>query len=218
MMRREEVFSFLDELQENNSKEWMDANRKWYTDVKQLLCDIYGPILEELRSFDPRIVTPNARRGLNRINNNLMFHPERPTYKDHFGFGIGFGKGLADFYIQLGAYECFVAGGIWHPPVSELKKIRSEIDYEGDKLLRIIEGPEFKSSFELFQEDRLRNAPKGYAKDHQYIELLKMKSYAAWRGFDRSMFINGSFKELILESYKILIPLLDFINVAISDE
>ena len=66
-------------------------------------------ILDELKILDPRIVTQNARKGLNRINNNLMFHPDRPTYKDHFGIGFGYGKGLADFYIHLGVNETLVA-------------------------------------------------------------------------------------------------------------
>ena len=33
-----------------------------------------------------------------------------------------------------------------------------------------------KGIFQLFQEDKLTNAPKGFDKNHEHIELLKMKS------------------------------------------
>ena len=89
-MERKAIFEFLEELQRNNSKEWMDQNRKWYESTKSILFEVFDPILEELKQLDPRIITPSARKGLNRINNNLMFHPDRPTYKDHFGIGFGF--------------------------------------------------------------------------------------------------------------------------------
>ncbi len=217
-MDRKEVFHFLGELQKNNSKDWMDANRKWYEQCKAIIFKVFDPILDELKSLDPRIVTPNARKGLNRINNNLMFHPDRPTYKDHFGIGFGYGKGLADFYVHLGIDETLVAGGLWHPPVDKLKKLRSEIDYEGHRLAKILNGEAFSDNFELFQEDKLTNAPKGFDKTHEHIELLKMKSLGAWRNFDRDLFYSDSFPEFILESYKTLIPMIDFINVAISDD
>lgn len=216
-MAKADIFKFLEALQQNNSKEWMDANRKWYEETKSIIFTIFDPILDELKHVDPRIITPNARKGLNRINNNLMFHPDRPTYKDHFGIGFGYGKGLADFYIHLGVNETLVAGGLWHPPADQLKKLRSEIDYEGTRLQSVIDSSAFQEHFELFQEDRLTNAPKGFAKDHEHIELLKMKSLGAWRNFSRKDFYNTDFKELILESYEVLSPMIDFINVAISD-
>lgn len=217
-MSRREIFEFLEELQRNNSKEWMDANRKWYEQTKKIIFHAFDPILEEIKNRDPRIVTENARKGLNRINNNLMFHPDRPTYKDHFGIGFGYGKGLADFYIHLGVNETLVAGGLWHPPVDKLKKLRSEIDYEGDSLQAILTSAYFEKHFELFQEDRLTNAPKGYAKDHKHIELLKMKSLGAWRNFDKKLFFSNDFEAMVIDSFEALQPMIDFINVAISDD
>lgn len=217
-MDKKEVFRFLEELQKNNSKDWMDANRKWFEQTKSILFDIFDPILDELKTLDPRIVTQNTRKGLNRINNNLMFHPDRPTYKDHFGIGFGYGKGLADFYIHLGIDETLIAGGLWHPPVDKLKKLRSEIDYEGDQLMKVLDAPEFQRHFQLFQEDKLTNSPKGFDKNHEHIELLKMKSLGAWRHFDRQLFFTDSFSDLVIECYKTLVPMIDFINVAISND
>ena len=216
-MDRREVYKFLDTLTRNNSKEWMDANRAWYHEVKAMLTEVFDPILEELKHIDPRIVQPNARKAFNRINNNLMFHPERPVYKDHFGLGFGYGKGLADFYIQLGAQENVIAGGLWHPHSDKLKKLRSEIDYEGDRLAEMLSKPSFER-FQLFQEDKLKASPKGFSKDHPHIELLRMKSLGAWINFNRKDFLSKDFKTMVIKAYRDLVPMLDFINVAISEE
>lgn len=195
-----------------------DANRRWYEACKHELCAIFDPILTELRHLDPRIITPSARKGLSRINNNLLFHPDRPTYKDHFGLVFSFGKGLADFYVHLGVSETLVAGGLWHPSSEKLKKLRSEIDYEGARLMAVLESESFKSNFELFQEDRLKNPPRGYAKVHPYIELLKMKSLGASRSFERKHFLTGDFEQLVIDSYQAIIPMIDFINTAILED
>lgn len=216
-MSRKKVFEFLEDLSKNNSKEWMDKNRSRYEEVKSILIETFDPILEELKELDPRIVQPNARKSISRINNNLMFHPDRPTYKDHMGLGFGYGKGLADFYVHLGVQEQLIAGGLWHPPAGKLKLVRQEIDYEGNKLEEILNRPEFAGHFILYEEDMLKGSPKGYASDHPHIRLLKMKSLAAFRPIGRKDFYANSFSDLVIESYRAIVPLLDFINEAIQE-
>lgn len=212
------IFEFLEALTSNNSKEWMDANRGWYEDAKTILVNTFDPILDKLKEIDPRIVQPNARKSIYRINNNLMFHPNRPTYKDHFGVGFGHGKGLADFYIHLGVSECFVAGGLWHPPADQLKKVRTEIDYEGERLRSIISAPRFRALFGNFwQEDKLKTAPKGFSNTHELIEILKLKSFAVVHSISRADVLSSGFNDLVVESYETILPLIDFLNVAISD-
>ena len=195
----------------------MDKNRSRYEEVKQILVDMFDPILEELKQFDPRIIQPNARKSLSRINNNLMFHPDRPIYKDHMGLGFGYGKGLADFYIHLGVNEQLIAGGLWHPSADKLKLLRQEIDYEGERLMQIIGRPEFANHFIIYEEDMLKGTPKGYTADHPQIHLLKMKSLAAYRPITRQDFYGQGFTDLVIESYKAIVPLLDFANTAIQD-
>ncbi|MBO3700583.1 DUF2461 domain-containing protein [Roseivirga sp. E12] len=216
-MAKQNIFKFLEALSANNSKEWMDKNRSWYQDTKDEVVALFDPILEEITRVDPRIVQPNARRAISRINNNLMFHPDRPTYKDHFGVVFGYGKGLADFYVGLGVRETEIAGGLWHPDSERLKKVRMEIDYEGDKLSGILNSDAFVNAFELYKRDTLKTTPKGYPKDHEHIELLRLKSLAAFRQITRKDVYASGFSEMVVESYLAIVPLLDFINTAISD-
>ena len=84
-MNFKNLISFLKKLQKNNNKEWMDANRKWYHSVR----DEYIAWLDKmnatlLATYEDYYDTP-GKKGINRINNNLMFHPNKPIYKDHLG-------------------------------------------------------------------------------------------------------------------------------------
>jgi uncharacterized protein (TIGR02453 family) len=216
-MSKKLIFEFLEDLNRNNSKEWMDANRKRYEEAKTIIQDVFDPILEALKEIDPRIIQPNARKSINRINNNLMFHPDRPIYKDHFGIGFGHGKGLADFYIHLGINETMIAGGLWHPDSEKLKKVRMEIDYEGGKLQAALDAEPFKSCFQLYNEDSLKTTPKGFDKEHEYIHLLRLKSFAAIRPIRREDILSNRFKDIVMESYGAILPMIDFINVALKD-
>ena len=216
-MGRKVIFDFLGQLSVNNSKEWMDANRAWYEEAKTEVGNIFEPILASLKEIDPRIVQPTARKAINRINNNLMFHPERPTYKNHFGVGFGHGKGLADFYIHLGLDETMIAGGLWHPDSERLKKVRTEIDYEGHKLTSALNSAPFNNWFQLYRVDTLKTSPKGYNQDHKYIELLRLKSFAATRLITRKDILSGGFHDMVVESYVAILPMIDFLNIAILD-
>lgn len=217
-MSKADIFKFIEALQANNSKAWMDANRSWYEETKEAVLEIIAPILKEIKAYDPRIVQASARKCLTRINNNLLFHPERPTYKDHFGIVMGYGKGKADFYIHLGLDELMLAGGLWHPSSAQLKKLRMEIDYEGQELEKVLNSPSFQSHFTLFQVDQLKNAPKGYPADHPHIEWLKLKSLAAFRPFSRKDLYSDHFGDITVESFKTLRPMLDFANRAIAPD
>ncbi|WP_420386144.1 DUF2461 domain-containing protein [Roseivirga sp.] len=216
-MSKRKVFQFLEDLSRNNSKEWMDKNRSRYEEVKSILVEEFDPILERLKEFDPRIVQPTARKCLSRINNNLMFHPDRPTYKDHMGLAFGYGKGLADFYVHLGVSEQLIAGGLWHPSSEKLKLLRQEIDYEGERLDTLLKRPEFADHFIIYEEDMLKGTPKGYSSDHDHIYLLRMKSLAAYRPITREDFYSEAFSDMVVESYKAVVPLLDFANTAIQE-
>ncbi|MGW8124050.1 DUF2461 domain-containing protein [Roseivirga echinicomitans] len=216
-MARKMIFEFLEQLSRNNSKEWMDANRAWYEEAKNEVVHLFEPILASLKDVDPRIMQPSARKAISRINNNLMFHPERPTYKNHFGVVFGHGKGLADFYVHMGTDETLMAGGIWHPDSAKLKKIRTEIDYEGHKFMEVIHSEPFKSWFHFYTEGALKTAPKGYLKDHEFIELLRLKSIAAMRPITRKDILSDGFHDMVVESYEAILPMIDFLNVAISD-
>ena len=82
------LFQFLTQLNQNNSKEWMDNNRKWYKEVRENYIEWLNELDLSLAAVDDEYYGTPGKKGINRINNNLMFHPNKPIYKDHFGAGL----------------------------------------------------------------------------------------------------------------------------------
>ena len=90
------------------------------------------------------------------------------------------------YYFHLEPGGCFVAGGIYMPPSPVLKSIRNYVANHGDELLDIINEPDFKKEFPEMFDDKLKLAPKGFAKDHEHIELLKYKSFIYSKRWERT--------------------------------
>ena len=211
------LFDFLEELQANNTKSWMDQNRKRYQQVRNDFIQWLDNLDHELAEIDPLYYSTPGRKGINRINNNLMFHPDRPVYKDHFGAGLDKAPGTGDFYIQIGVEECMLAGGIWRPDPKKLKSIRDAIDYNGDDLVQILNRPKFKERFGgLYDDTKLTKVPKGFRSDHPHLDLLKNKTFAVACSLSRKQVLVPDFKDLVLEVYQEMLPFRRYLNEAIT--
>ncbi len=212
------LFDFLEDLQRNNSKEWMDEHRKRYHNVR----DEYIQWLHELdlllQKTDPEYVSVDARKSLNRINNNLMFHPNKPIYKDHFGAGLDQNIGKqGDFYIHIGVEECFLAGGFWKPKKELLDSIRDAIDYNGADFKAIIHKKSFQKTFQIVDDgDSLKTAPKGFSKDHEHIDLLCKKTFAVQHELTRQDVLDSNFAERCIQVYLEMKPFRDYLNRAVT--
>lgn len=213
-----ELFDFLETLNQYNHKDWMDANRKWYERVKANYISWLEELDLELSKIDKEYYSSPGKKAINRINNNLLFHPNKPTYKDHFGAGLDKRPKTGDFYIHLGIEEIFVAGGFYKPKSDYLKSIREAIDYNGDEFKNIINAPSFQNHFGglMEDEDQLKTAPKGFSQDHPHIDLLRLKSFAALKPFKREDVLAPQFKDQVVEVYLAMLPFRRYLNKAVS--
>lgn len=216
-MNFSQLFNFLKRLQQNNSKEWMDAHRQEYYDVRDFYIDWLDRLNVKLAAIDDGYFDTPGKKAINRINNNLMFHPNRPIYKDHFGAGLDQRSKQGDFYIELGINGSYMGGGYWHPSSKVLKSIRDAIDYDGEAFKKIMAKSSFKNLFgDLIEDDVLKTAPKGYSQDHRHIDLLRRKSFAVVHKVSQEEVESPNFTEKVIEVYKELLPFRRYLNQAVT--
>lgn len=195
----------------------MDANRKEYHDVRDFFIHWLDTINLELAKLDSDYFDTPGRKAINRINNNLMFFPNKPVYKDHFGAGLDQVSKQGDFYIEIGLSECFLGGGYWYPNAKLIKSIREAIDYNGDELLSILNKKSFKTTFgSMIEAQSLKRPPKGYSEEHPCIDLLKRKSFAAGIRLTRDEVLSPDFDKKVIEIYQELLPFRRYLNEAVS--
>lgn len=209
------LFRFLEALQKNNSKDWMDAHRKEYKTLRDGFIAWLDGLDLMMAELDKDYYPTPGKKGINRINNNLMFHPNKPVYKDHFGAGLDKAPNSADFYIEIGIKQCWLAGGFWRPDPKTLRNLRDGIDYNGEELKAIINKPSFKKLFgDLYEDVKLTNAPKGFSNDHPHIDLLRNKSFAVVHQLDPKEVLQSNFEEKIKYVYLEMLPFRRYLNKA----
>ncbi|PVW14201.1 DUF2461 domain-containing protein [Marixanthomonas spongiae] len=216
-MNFKRLYQFLRKLQKNNNKTWMDNHRDEYHDVRDDLIEWFNQMDIKLAAVDPHYSPTTGKQAINRINNNLMYHPNKPIYKDHFGGGLDKEKKQSDFYMHFGVNETFVGGGFWHPSNKILKSIRAAIDYNGAEFKKILNKKNFKDTFGAMRaHDSLKTAPKGYAQDHEHIDLLRRKSFAVSHPFTQKETMASDFDDKVIAVYKEMLPFRRYLNQAVT--
>lgn len=217
-MNFNDLFQFISELQQNNNKEWMDINRKRYQQIRNFFIKWLDHMDTELAKIDPGYYPTSGKKGINRINNNLLFHPNKPVYKDHFAAGLDQRSKQGDFYIQIGINDCELAGGYWRPDNKILNSIREAIDYNGEELKKIIQKKSFLKTFgQLYDgKDSLKKAPKGYSMDHEHIDLLRLKTIAVIHPLTKKEILHDDFNDRVIEVYKEMLPFRRYLNEAVT--
>ena len=211
------LYEFLRTLQKNNNKEWMDDNRKYYHEIRDWYINWLNEMDLELAKIDDGYTNTTGKKAINRINNNLMFHPEKPIYKDHFGAGLDQATKQGDFYIHIGPNQSFIAGGYYKPPNEVLRSIREAIDYNGEEFEKILNKSSFHRLFGgMINDDPLKTSPKGFSKDHKYIELLRHRTFAVSHDLIQKEVMHDNFKMKVIEVYGEMLPFRRYLNKAVT--
>jgi uncharacterized protein (TIGR02453 family) len=216
----ERVFSFLQLLQENNHKDWFQANQTLYKEAKTEIENFASRLIEGVAAFEPEIANLKPKECTFRINRDVRFSADKSPYKTNMSLILvpgGKKAGKACYYLHLQDKGSFVAGGIYAPEKEVLEKIRQEIDYNLDEFNEILRSDGFTTSFAGLDSDiKLKKQPKGYESDNPAVEYLKLKSFTASGFFDNEKAFSKDFYTFVLDGCKALYPLNQFLNRAIS--
>jgi uncharacterized protein (TIGR02453 family) len=215
-MINKDTITFLSTLSENNNKPWFDANRDWYQQARQNIEEVTTAIIAGIGKFDSGIKGIAAKSCMFRINRDIRFSANKLPYKNNMGAYISAGGKKSagpGYYMHVEPGNCFLAGGVYQPEPAQLNAIRQEIDYNADEFLKIINDKKFKPLFgQLDQDDKLKTAPKGYAKDHPQLELLQLKSYIALHPLKARIVTQKDFVGYTVDVFKAMYPFHRFLK------
>jgi uncharacterized protein (TIGR02453 family) len=219
-MSKHKIYQFLRALAKNNSKEWMHANKKQYLEAKAIFLAEVEQILVRIQQHDPSLATVEPKKSILRINTNRRFHPNKPIYRDHFGFAPISDMYLPSFYLHVSPKETFIGGGLYKPPTESLNKVRAAIDYDGERLNEIVANKRFQAFYGGWENDPdlLKTSPRAYPKDHRHIDLLRRKNFTALRPITQAEFVRSDFVEVAEEAFVRLQPLNAYLKQAIEFE
>jgi uncharacterized protein (TIGR02453 family) len=223
-MLSKKTLQFLDDLKENNNREWFLANKKRYEEYKKDYHQLIGAFLDAMKPKDASLEMLEIKNCTFRINRDIRFSKDKSPYKTHLGVWMNTnssGVNAPGYYIHIEKGKSFIAGGLYSPEAADLKRIRKEIAFFYEDLEEIVNDKKFKKIFnglERTEGNTLKNAPKDFEKDHPAIEFLKLKSFIAVSKIDDSELFESNFVATTAEKLIILKPLIDFLNRGLASE
>jgi uncharacterized protein (TIGR02453 family) len=168
-----EAFEFYAGLEADNTRTYWQAHRDVYeravrapfAELSGTVAKRYGP----LRMFRP--------------NRDTRFSRDKTPYKTAAA-AMTETDGGSSFYLQISAEGLFVGCGMYHLVADQLERFRAAIDdaRSGPQVMRITAALEAKQ-YDIGASETLKTAPRGYAKDHPRIELLRKKGLVTSRSF-----------------------------------
>ena len=214
------ILNFIKKLAAHNDRDWMAANKKEYEQTREDFYIFTQALIDRLSLFDRSLAGLGYKECVYRLHRDVRFSYDKRPYKEYYSAYILPG-GKSNMCMKAGYYlhiqpggESLIAGGVHMPPSDVLKAIRREIAANGDELLDIVNEPQFKAIFGELEGEKLKIRPINYPADHEYIELLKMKSFDAVYYYRDDNFLNNSqlFLDDIVAKLELLKPLNDFFN------
>lgn len=194
-----EALEFYEGLSADNSKAYWSANKPVYD------AQVRAPMVELLAELEPEF----GRGKIFRPFRDVRFSADKTPYKTAIGATLEKGG-----YVQLSADGLAAACGMYRMAPDQLTRYRQRVDDEtAGERLRVLVDELRALDIDIVGHDRLKTAPKGYAKEHPRIELLRHKGIVAWQQWDVAAWLGtAEAKEPITEFLRTARPLADWLD------
>ena len=218
------LFDFLRELRENNCREWFHAHKaRFEAEVRDPLLRFVGDVGPRLEKISPHIIADPRPVGgsVFRIYRDTRFSKDKTPYKTnlgaHFRHAAGKDVHAPGYYLHLEPGDVFAGSGVWRPDAPSLARIRDAIVDDSPAWKKIITHKSFAGGCTL-SGDKLKRPPRGYDKDHPFIEDLKRKDFVTFTNFTEKDACAADFMTRWVTYCRTAAPFMKFISEALGTD
>lgn len=215
----DKVIQFLQELSKNNNREWFNDNRNWYEESRDKIIFLTDVLINEIGKFDSKVAGVSPKNCVFRIFRDVRFSKDKQPYKTNFGSFIAKGGRKSiypGYYFHIEPEESFVGGGVYMPQAEPLRDIRNYLAEHALEFKEIMNDNTFKIIYKEMYDHQLKTAPKGFPKDHEFIDLLKYKSFVFSKRIENSEITGKSYISDTVQSFKQLYKANSFLYEALE--
>jgi uncharacterized protein (TIGR02453 family) len=218
------TFRFLRALSRNNNRAWFHAHSADYErhvrePFLQFIADLQAPLAKISTHYraDPR----KSGGSLFRIHRDTRFAGDKTPYK-HWAGARFFHERRREveapsFYLHIQPGDCFAGGGIWHPESQTLKRMRDFIVDNPAAWTRATRSKSFREHFGFWGES-LKRPPRGFDPQHELIEDLKRRNFAAGGEISDAVVCSDKLLGTVVATFKRLAPMNDYLCAALDLE
>jgi uncharacterized protein (TIGR02453 family) len=199
-----EALEFYEGLEADNSKAYWTANKHVYEEtVHQPMADLLAELGADYG--EGKIFRPYR---------DVRFSADKTPYKTAIGATLSRGG-----YIQFSAEGLSAGSGMWMMAADQLERYRAAVDEGGSgAALEAIVAEGEKTGLEIGGHDSLKSAPRGYAKDHPRVDLLRYKGLVAWRSWPVAPWLGtAAAKKRVVEFFEASRPMKDWLTSHVGE-
>jgi uncharacterized protein (TIGR02453 family) len=194
-----EAIDFFDGLEEDNSKAYWLAHKATYEEsVKRPMEELLAELADEF-----------GQSKIFRPYRDVRFSADKSPYKTAIAATLGEAG-----YVHLSASGLGVGSGMYHMASDQLDRFRKAVDDDkaGLELNRLVSTVR-KTKMDVAAHDSLKTAPKGYAKDHPRVELLRLKGLVTWKEWPAGAWLaTRKSKSRLVDALRAAQPINDWLN------
>ena len=217
-------FRLLREFARNNNREWFAANKARFEEMlRDPFLRLIGDLAAPLAKISPHFrADPRPQGGsMFRIHRDTRFSNDKTPYKTWLGARLFHERSrqvsAPTFYMHIQPGSNFVGGGLWHPESPTLKRVRDFLIDNPAAWKKAVHGKKFRENFTI-GGDALTRPPRGYDPNHELIEDIKRKDFAAWREFGDREACSLELRDILIDGFKGVAPMIDYLSAALDLE
>jgi len=198
----ERALAFYEGLEADNSKAYWQEHKDVYEQ------DVKGPMEALVAELAPEFGDPHFFRPYR----DTRFSRDKSPYKTTIAATVG------DCYVQLSSGGLMAGAGRYHLEPEELECYRAAVAAaRSGHALQDAVGAAEASGLELGAMETLKSAPRGYPKDHERIELLRMKGLVVMRSWPPAAWLGTvRAKQRVVEVFRAAAPVLAWLDAHVG--
>jgi uncharacterized protein (TIGR02453 family) len=199
-----EALEFYEGLEADNSRSYWTANKAVYDEA------VHAPMAALLAELEKEF----GPGKIYRPYRDLRFSPDKTPYKTVIGASLAEGG-----YVQLSARGLAAASGMYHMAVDQLDRYRRAVaeDLTGERLEHLV-AEAAGEKIVITARDSLKTSPRGYAKDHPRIGLLRHKGLIAWQEWPAAAWLGtAAAKERVAGFLRAAQPLREWLDKHVGE-
>mgnify|MGYP003654373284 CR=1 FL=1 len=210
------AFKFLSTLKKNNQRDWMTEHKKEYLANEKVLKAFYASIEKSLNETDEI-----SKLKVFRINRDVRFSKDKTPYNVHrsVSFSRAGAHRRGSYYLRLEPGKSAMAGGFFGPEPADLLRIRKEFEMDTSEIREILNQKDFKKTFNEFDQTyKVKTAPKGFNKEDENIDLIRLKSYFVVHDFKDEEVFSDSFQDNLMHKFQLLRPYFNYMSEVLTTD
>lgn len=213
------TFRFLKDLARNNNREWFTENKTYYLNAQSNVIQFLDQLIVKMNHHD-RLETQSGKGSLYRIYNDMRFSADKTPYNPRFAGHFRRHKPLlrGGYYFWLKPGDSKVGCGFTYPQADDLLRIRQDIDINYKSWRRLLNSKSIQSVFGEMEGDVIKTVPRGFAKDHPALALLRYKQYWFEHRFTDKEVMADHFVDQVNKTFKSIRPLFDYMSEVLTTD